>query len=130
MHIFVVTFSFCALQAQYLLLVHVDAWHGDGIGRHDDGAQVAEVALGRQALATKAVRRDAAPLALHARQALARPARLLAHDALGVGGQVALAPLMMMHNGAQVTIRHVRGRLAAVVHRKRLTVHMRKVLAN
>jgi hypothetical protein len=82
--------------------------------------------------------RDAAPLAPHARQTLGRPAGLLAHGALGVGGQVALAPMMPVHNvrrravvvarGVEVT-GHVGGCLAAVRHCQALTIKVNVVLA-
>ncbi len=66
---------------------------GDGGGRQEDGLERAELARRlrrghpRQA---GGVRRQPAPLAPHARQALGGPARLATARTLGVSGQVAL----------------------------------------
>ncbi len=76
------------------------------------------------------MRRDAAPLALHACQTLARPASLLAHDALGVGGQVALAPVVVLLEVVKRAVRHVLRCLAAVVYRQVLAVDVHVVLTD
>lgn len=98
--------------------------------RQVDGLQNAELALGRQLVATSPVARVAAPLATVPGQTLGRPARLLAVVALGGLRQVALSPVVLVLDRGQVLARHVRRVLLAVGHRKVLAVDVGKVLAD
>ena len=118
------------MYSKYGLLIHVDTRHGHGKRWHDYVFQTAEVAFVYEMLATKAVNRDAAPFALHASEALGRPACFLAVDTLGIGRQIAFAPVMSLRERFEFAIGYVGGRLAAVVHREYLTVNVNKIIAD
>lgn len=95
-----------------------------------DWLKRAEGALRWDVVPTATVRRCAAPFTAVTRKAFVGPACLLAVGALGRLRQIALAPMVLVFDMAQLLARHVRGILLAIGDRKVLALGVSEVLAN